>query len=197
MSLRRTLSRVRIVFLLALMAFSPPALAQQRTTNQGSPGPLREWPPSGAWQTILIRLLSTSDLGCVTATGYRNQTTGEQYFWGIRRTSQDTALAIVDNNPTAVAGAAIRVIVDGTPVGVFPISKRLPNGATMSVAAILPGPEAQRLISLFRLGGKVSFVTEHSTYSASLQGAQQAIANLDACAAEIAHLKPTDRSSDH
>jgi hypothetical protein len=138
--------------------------------------------------TMLIRLVDTRDLGCTVFTGYRNQSTGEQYTWGIRRRNSDTAVEIIDRNSVAVAGPSISVTVDGSQIGTYPVTRRLERGGYNTVVAELSARDAGILIPLLRVGGAIKFTTDAATYSASLDGARQAMANFDACVVEAAQI---------
>src|SRR5271156_6512248 len=67
---------------LAILGLTAPK-AQERAPNPGTQTQLREWPISGVWGVRLIRIVDGS-LGCWLGTGHANQTSGEQYLWGIR-----------------------------------------------------------------------------------------------------------------
>lgn len=185
------MTRPAILAVLILSALTAPAVAQMRTNNPGAPGVLRQWPVSGVWGTLLVRLTTTHKLGCVMLTGHRDLGTDEAYFWGIRRDAQDTVLEIIDSNPGAVSGTSISVTIDRTPVGAFPITKRIVNGSQVAVAAHLSEPQAARLINLMRVGGTVSYTTQTSTYTASLAGAGTELVHLAACSSEVAELERT------
>jgi hypothetical protein len=180
----------------AVAALSYSAIAQERTPNQGTPGPLRAWPATGAWQVVLTRLIY-GDLGCLLATGHSNQASGENYAWGVRRRGQSLGATITDNNAQAIAGSAIQIIIDHVPLGIFQITDRreLGNGFHVAVAE-LASKDGSNLINLIGVGGSMQFVTSTYTYSAPLEGAQQALRNLQTCAIEADHLNaahPTER----
>jgi hypothetical protein len=122
-------------------------------------------------------------------TGHADQKSGERYFWGIRWRPESVAASITDNNQQAVAGPSIQIIIDTIPVGSYQISRRLNSGnGFQNVAADLPEADKDRVFNLIGVGGAMQFVTNSSTYSASLQGAQQGLRNLEACILEAHHL---------
>jgi hypothetical protein len=101
---------------------------------------------------------------------------------------------VLDNNQRAIAGPSIRLFIDQIPIASYPITRRLgPESGFYSVAAELPPGDQDKIISLIRVGGGVQFVTDTFTYSASLTGAPQGMANMDACAIEATHLNPSTR----
>jgi hypothetical protein len=172
-----------------------PAFAQQRSQNSGAPGILRQWPASGDWMVILTRLATTHELACTLATGYRNVQMGDLYFWGIRRVNSGVSVGISDDNPTALAGPSIIVTIDDSRVGNYPITVRESVGSHSLIAAAVPASDAEVLMRLFRLGGSIKFSTSASTYPQSLVGARQAVADMDACIAEVAQLSAVRRPS--
>jgi hypothetical protein len=178
--------------ILAIVAFavlSAPALAQQRAaTNPGTPGILREWPLSGVWGTALFRTRDTPDVICAVMTANRDPSRGDQYAWGIRQDRQDAAVVVTNTNSNAVVGPSIEVEIDGAPVGTYSITQRMSRGGWNGIRAQLSSQQAQRLVSMFRVGGVIKYITQNSTYSASLAGAPQAVANLNTCLAESTQL---------
>ena len=182
------------MMVVAFVAVAAPVYAQQRTTNSGAPGMLRQWPVAGVWQTFLSRSVLTHDLVCAMLTGYNNQNTGERYAWGIRRGSKGAGLEIIDSNPTEVAGPSVSVTIDGLMVGTYPITQHGVIGAMTAVIAELSKPNADTLMNLIRLGGAIKFNTDAATYSASLMGVRIAMLNLDACFMEMIQLDAAQAS---
>jgi hypothetical protein len=95
---------------------------------------------------------------------------------------------IIDNNQQAVAGPSIQVVVDKVPVGTYQVNKRINKGGLYNVTAEFPSAESNRVLSLVGVGGEMQFVTNTFTYSAPLEGAQQALADLKACTIEASRL---------
>jgi hypothetical protein len=175
-----------VVLSAALLVWSA-AAAQERTLNPSVQPIVRAWPTSGAWEVGLARLAG-GGLGCLLATAHINQGSGERYFWGIRRRGQDIAVMIIDNNEAAIAGPSIQIVVDQIPIGSYTITRRSAAAGVVLVSADLPPSDGNRLLSLIKVGGGIQFVTSASTYSAPLQGAQQALLHLDSCTVEAEHL---------
>jgi hypothetical protein len=96
---------------------------------------------------------------------------------------------VIDNNQPAIAGPSIQIVIDGVPLGTYQIERRSDGGNGFQIVlAELPYGDSIRLLALVRVGGTMQFITAAATYSGSLQGAQQALANLNACKIEVAHL---------
>ena len=157
--------------------------------NAGTQGVLRVWPLVGVWEVSLARLVY-GDLGCRLLTGQPNQSSGERYAWGFRwRDQEGYALVIIDSNQQAVTAQAIKLFVDQIPIGSYAIIRRFgPQSGIYSVVAGLPPGDHEKIMSLIKLGGSVNFATDAFTYSASLQGAEQGVGNLQACILEVSHL---------
>jgi len=188
---------LRVVLVTAIAALScvPSANAQERMPNPGTQGVLRVWPNSGVWG---VRLVRTTDggLGCQFVTGHAERNTGELYLWGIRWRPQSMGATIIDNNRQAIAGPSIQIVIDSIPIGKYEITRRLDgaNGFQGVVAEFSP-TENERIVSLVSVGGSMQFVTNTFTYSASLQGAQQAMSSLRECSVEANHLDTTSAKS--
>jgi len=91
---------------------------------------------------------------------------------------------------SASAGQSIRVIVDKIPAGTYQIDKRLgPRGGFTSARASIAPDQGKSILKLLQVGENVQFVTEQSTYSASLSGAKQSMNNFGECATEANHLE--------
>ncbi len=179
--------RVFIGAALTILSGVSASLAQERAPNPGKQAVLRAWPMSGAWGVILIRLID-GRLGCLLATGHQDQRSGETYNWGVRWRHEGLGASITDNNAQAVAGSSIQIIIDKVAIGTYQVSKRLSANGFHSVVAEFPAAESDRILSLIGVGGEMQFVTNTFTYSAPLQGSQQALANLKVCTIEASHL---------
>jgi hypothetical protein len=201
MKLNRGLSRsnlmigaiVRKALLVAAItsALCVASSAQERTPNQGKGVFLRTWPVRGNWQVSLVRLINNS-LGCLMVTGHINRVNGEHYVWGIRWREGSVATIIVDNNHQAVSGSSIKLVIDRVPVGSFKITRRVDTGNGFEkVVAELPTDDRDRILDLIRVGSLLQFVTDNSTYSASLKGAQQALLSFKTCTVEANQLNAT------
>ena len=177
-----------VVMVAAAMVFGPLAHAQQRTSNSGAPGLLRQWPMIGVWQVFLARSVVTHGLTCAMFTGFDNKNSGKRLLLGIRRAGDVLALEVIDSNPNEVAGPSISVTIDGLMVGTYAISRRQPNGAQTIALAELSRPDADTLMNLIRLGGAIKFSTDAATYSASLMGVPVSMMNLGSCVAEMTQL---------
>jgi hypothetical protein len=173
---------------LGILASASPLAAQERAPNTGTEGILRAWPVSGAWNVILVRL-ADAPLGCLLATGHAG--IGEQYHWGLRWRRENIGAVITANNAQAVAGPSIQIIVDNVTVGTYQISSRVSSNGFQSVIAEFAPSESDRVLSLISGGGELQFVTSIFTYSAPLEGAQQALAYFKECAIEASHLNST------
>jgi len=92
---------------LAILGLTAPK-AQERAPNPGTQTQLREWPISGVWGVRLIRIVDGS-LGCWLGTGHADQTSGEQYLWGVRWRPENIGATITDNNQRAIAGPSIQI----------------------------------------------------------------------------------------
>jgi hypothetical protein len=175
----------------ALAVGAGPANAQQRSPNVGAKGLLHVWPDSGVWAVALNRFVQ-GGLGCVMVTAYHNQSTGERYIWGIRQYEQQIGAVISDSELRAVAGPEIKVIVDDSIIGSYPVTRRLePGNGFHSVVSELSAHDGRTLVDLMQVGGELRFVTDVATYSASLAGAEQAMRNFEACSREAATINST------
>lgn len=163
------------------------ASAQQRTMNGSAAGVLRQWPKSGPWEVALVRI-PEGDLVCILATGHKNASVGDSYLWGFRSRAGAKAVLVADRNAQAVSGEAITISVDGVPAGTFPVSRRQSEGGMNGVRSDLGVEDFERMSRLLRLGGRIAFSTSVATYSETLQGASQALAFFNQCAAEVEHL---------
>lgn len=170
------------IALIAAGIFAP-ASAQQRSPNIGKQAFLHQWPESGVWDVALVRLVPDGKLGCVVMTGYHNFSTGERYLWGIRKRGTHIALEILDSNPFAVSGSKINVIVDGAPIGAYPITGRF-NNVFHTIVSDLSDRDGVAIGKLMSLGGNMKFVTRTATYSAPLAGVPRAMQEFHACSLE-------------
>jgi hypothetical protein len=181
---------LRSVFTAALLAsaLSSAALAQERVPNPGKSGIIRSWPDSGVWGVALARLVD-GGLGCWLGTGHTNTATGEKYIWGLRWRLAGLGVAIVDNNEWATRAPSIEIIVDRISIGTFSITRTIDLGnGFRNVVADLQEPDAGKLVELMGVAGTIQLSTKNFSYSAPLQGASQALANLKACTIEVGHL---------
>jgi len=96
---------------------------------------------------------------------------------------------VTDHNPSAVAGEEISIVVDGTQVGRYPISKRREINGMYAVRSDLSDDVGKRVIQLMTLGGNLKFVTAGSTYSVQLDGIAHAIVSMSECDAEAENLQ--------
>ena len=162
-------------------------LAQQRTMNTGAAGGLRTWPLSGKWVVELVRT-DERQLACLVVTGVRDQ--DDFYIWGLRRAGQLWSVVIGDRNASAVAGDDVKVIVDGTEIGDYPVTRRREKAGVTSIRADLPAAEVGRLSRLLSLGGAISLKTVSSTYSASLAGMAASVGYSEQCLEEAEQMEP-------
>jgi hypothetical protein len=182
----------RLLLAAACLILSVAAQAQQRSANPGASGVLRTWPDSGVWGVALVRLID-GPLGCWFVTGHFDQRSGERYIWGVRWRSESLAAMISDTNQQALAGSSIQIVIDRVPVGTYQVSRRAHMSGFENVIAEFPRSDYDRLLGLISIGGQMQFITNSSTYSASLQGAQRAMSNLNACTLEADHLNAARR----
>ena len=147
---------------------------------------------SGAWGVVLIRLID-GPFGCLLATGHRDPKSGEQYNWGIRWCRGSLGASISDNNTQAVAGPSIQIIIDKVAVGTYQVSRRVGANGFQSIVAEFSPVESDRVLGLIGVGGEMQFVTTTFTYSAPLQGSQQALANFKARNIEASYLDSAAR----
>jgi len=183
----RIIAACILALTLAALTLLSGAHAQQRAPNPGTQFILREWPMSGAWNVALIRLID-GPLGCLLATAHADQANGEKYMWGLRWRRENVAAYITDNNQQAVAGPSIEIIIDKVSIGAHQVTKRVSKGGFYSITAEFPAAGSDRVLSLIGVGGEMQFVTNTFTYSAPLQGAEQALANLKTCTTEASRL---------
>lgn len=161
--------------------------AQERSFNPNAQSILRTWPAVGDWQVGLVRLVD-GGFGCLLFTGKIDQLSGERYFWGLRWRAEGVAAIIVDNNQQAVDGSSIQINIDLIPIGKYEITRRNTANGFQAIAANIPDAEKDRFLGLISVGGTMQFVTQSSTYTAPLKGAQAAASNLKACTTEATHL---------
>lgn len=180
-------SRALLAATLMLM-MSGTAFAQTRAANSGVPGNiLRQWPQVGVWQAVLGRGLD-HNLVCAVLSG-RAEAGHIQYVAGLSQRPHELSLTLSDVNKAAVSGSHIALIVDGVRVGDYLITTRVDDVSPLhSVRAPVPERETQRVMSLFRTGGTVQFVTDQFTYSFPLNGSAQSLGNMRDCLVEAANL---------
>jgi hypothetical protein len=176
--------------MIAVTLIRPPlADAQTKTPNSGTPTVLRQWPVIGAWQTVLVRR-EDQRLACATISG-RVEGGRTAYIAGIRQLPDDLSLILTDIDWSALAGDQIQLVVDGVRVGGYLITTHINDrGEYRSISATVPKSEWQRVISLFRAGETVRFVTEGATFTFPLNGAAGSLANMQNCMTEAADLQP-------
>jgi hypothetical protein len=163
--------------------------AQTKTPNSGSPIVLRQWPQIGVWQTALFRR-EDQRLACGMFSG-RADAGRLLYLAGVRQLPDDLSLSILDSDWSALSGDQIALVIDGVQVGNYPITKRINDkGVYRSILATIPKSEWQRVISLFRTGETVRFVTAASTFTFPLNGAAGSLLNMQNCIIEAANLQP-------
>ena len=163
------------------------ALAQDRPQSPAAQNLLKTWAASGAWQVDLVRLVDGS-LGCRLVTIHDDKKTGDLYLWGIRWRKEGLGATITDTKTEAIAGPSIQILIDGASIGTYQVGRRAEGAAGSNVVADLPPSDNDKLFSLMGKGGTMQFVTSASTYSASLEGAQQALSDFRACTAEAGRL---------
>lgn len=156
--------------------------AQTRTMNLNSPGLLRSWPSIDSWQVVLVRT-DDNRLTCMTLTG---QTTNSSllYFFGIDEDSQNLYVILADQNPDAVSGNSVKVLIDNTLVGTYSVDKRKSAGLLTSVRALVPPADTAKLLNLLKVGATVQFGSDQATYSVSLDGMTAAMDEVQSCLVE-------------
>ncbi len=181
---------LRLVFALSiLLACTSVVQAQERTMKSDAPGTLRVWPQIGHWQVVLFRGdKGPNDLICLLGTAVVKTPGNFSYLWGIVERNSVTGLIIDDKNKFAVSGNNISVVVDGVPIGTYPITKHHSNNVQKMIISELSNSSALRIESLFVSGGKVEFKTGEATYSESLSGAGKEINNFHDCVNELGNL---------
>ena len=180
--------RIGMVFLVSL-AFISLAKAQERTMKPDAPGTLRVWPQIGHWQTVLFRgTKGENDLICLLGTAVKNKSGSFDYLWGIMGRKNIVSLVIVDKDKIAVSGNNISVIIDGIPVGSYPITKSHSTNNHKFIISDLSNSSSSRIESLFASGGRVEFKTAEAQYTASLEGAGVGINNFRECLNEISEI---------
>jgi hypothetical protein len=116
-----------------------------------------------------------------------------RYLAGLRQRPNELALIINDVEQGDLTGKNIKLLIDEVEIGNFEISQRIDNeGPLHGISAIVPSPETQRVINLFRTGASVKFVTDRSTFAFPLTGAAQSIQNMRDCIIEAANLAPSN-----
>ncbi len=171
------------------------ALAQDRPQSPPAQNLLKTWAASGAWQVDLVRLVDGS-LGCRLVTIHDGKKTGDLYLWGIRWRKEGLGATITDTKAEAIAGPSIQILIDGASIGTYQVDRRADGAAGSNVVADLPPSDNDKLFSLLGKGGKMQFVTNASTYSASLDGAQEALSNFRACTVEAGRLTASSTGPD-
>lgn len=161
--------------------------------NQGAGTVLRQWPASGNWFVTLGRSAEREFI-CTVFTGYRNDPAGDFYMWGFRRVGQEWAVTAGDKNPSAVAGNELRIVIDGTQMGEFAISKRMETGGMHVIRATISEHELGPLSQLLVIGGEIKVITNASTYTASLRGMSLAFRYMNDCLTEAVHMRSATNS---
>jgi hypothetical protein len=106
------------------------------------------------------------------------------YLFGIEDDAQNLYVLLIDQNPEAVSGNSVRVLIDNTLVGTYTIDKRKSAETMSSIRAPVPSTEKAKLLNLLRVGGNVQFETDEATYSASLDGMTDALIDNQSCLTE-------------
>ncbi len=163
------------------LGFYHVSAAQTRTMNSNSPGLLRSWPVFDEWQVFLVRTIDNR-LACLILTGRKSDS--GQYLFGFENDTQNFYIFLGDQDPDTVSGNSMRVFIDNTLIGTYQIDKRHSVATISSIRAIVPSSQAARLLGLLKVGENVQFVTDAATYSASLDGMTDALADVQNCLAE-------------
>jgi hypothetical protein len=158
------------------------AAAQTRTMNSNSPGFLRSWPAIDSWQVILVRAIDDR-FACMNLTGQKSDS-DLQYLFGVEEDTQNLYVFLADQNPEAVSGKSVKVLIDNTLIGTYSIDKRRTAGLLSSIRAPVPPAETAKLLNLLKVGETVQFETNEATYSASLGGMTGALDDVQSCLVE-------------
>ena len=158
------------------------AAAQQRTPNVGTKPMLRQYPKAGVWETYLQRRsdMPNAPLECITGTGSFTDPVN-YYLWGWGDLNGQFRLFIWDSQVGALSLESIRVVIDDYEVVKAKVTSKeapAPGVGTGFFAAI---PEANALKDVIRNGSSIKFITDKETYSASLDGAAEALSHFDKC----------------
>lgn len=195
--MRSTTNKVRSTILVVSTVALLPCLAstahsQTRTPNPDAPAVLRRWPQTEGWVTLLGR--SDGDMLICSMVSGRASSGQIQYLASLARWPTEWHIGLADMNQ--ISGARIALVVDGVRVGDYPITKRQDNrGPLHSVAAVIPSADSPRIMSLFRTGTTVEFVTDQLTYTFPLAGAAQSLLNMQSCIGEANNLTATKTSN--
>jgi hypothetical protein len=122
-------------------------------------------------------------------TGHKSDS-GLLYFFGVEEDPKNLYIILADQNPEAVSGNSVRVLIDNTLIGTYPIDKRESTGQMYSVRALVPPAETAKLLNLLKVGEAVQFETDESTYSANLDGMTVALDDVQSCLVEARALGP-------
>lgn len=175
-----------LIFLLITASSISPALAQERTLSNNSPGTLRIWKQTGHWQVGLIRN-TKHQLTCLLGTGKLNSSRQITYLYGLVHRNNSTRLFIIDRDDSALSGNTISVRVDGVSVGSYPITYRhdSKNAILGVIESKLSENQDYRIEHLFSYGSRLEFKTDGATYLSSLGGAGQGIFDFHNCINEV------------
>jgi hypothetical protein len=98
--------------------------------------------------------------------------------------TQNLYVLLADQNSVAMSANSVKVLIDNTLVGTYPIDKRKSTDAMSSIRALVPAAEAAKLLNLLKVGETVQFETDEATYSASLDGMTDALNDFQSCLIE-------------
>jgi len=167
--------------------------AQQRTLDPLTPGKIvRQWPAAGKW-LVVLGVSKDRKLGCTMATAYKDESGGEFYLWGFSKKDSVLRAFISDKNRSAVEANKIRLFIDGLPVGSFDVTEKDEVGGFHIVRAVIDEKAAGRITNLLRIGGNLKFATDYANYATPLDGAGQALFQLNTCGQEAEALMAARR----
>jgi len=174
------------------------AVAQQRTPNPGTQAMLRQWPEAGVWETHLQRRtdIANSPLECVGGTGFFSDPVN-YYRWGWADLNGEFRLFIWDRLNVSVD--RIDVFIDDVKVVQAKVTSKEAPDRGSAVYAAISREKVDALKAVIRKGSSIKFMTAKETYSAPLDGADQALTHFDECIAYAKQLtiarKPVSRRS--
>lgn len=185
-AVRKTYPAVSVVSTVGLLwCLALSAHAQSRIPNPDAPATLRSWPQTGGWETFLARS-NGQTLICSMISG-KVESGRVNYLGTLTRWPTEWHIGLADVNQ--ISGTKISLVVDGVRVGEYAITKRQDNGGPLhSVGAIIPNTDTARIMSLFRTGATVQFVTDQLTYTFPLAGAAQSLSSMQSCIVEANNL---------
>jgi hypothetical protein len=144
---------------------------------------LRQWPAAGKW-LVALGVAKDQKLGCSMITGYKDESGTQFYLWGFSKKGSQFRAIISDKNQSAVQSEKIKLLIDGLPIGSFAVTERDVFGEFHIIRAAIDDKAESKIINLLRIGGELKFATDYANYATPLEGAGQALFQLNTCGQE-------------